>query len=185
MGSSCHQGIIGIGFEPSSEVSEASFLGCCMIKNILGIILRVIEHHVFIREVDWQMIDRGPFKMHCKLKDAPCSLSGADVSGVKIYLDFIHWSWHLQCSTVISLVDILADVFDRLDRSTDFKIDVAVEFHQELWGVRNNIFVGEDSVILLDGATIVRSCILWIAILLHQCLGTKKLWKMLLAKSIL
>jgi hypothetical protein len=62
---------------------------------------------------------------------------------------------------------------------------VAVEFHQEFWGVGKVIFVGEDGVIFLDSATIVRSGILWIAIILHQGLGTKRLWEVLFALSIL
>jgi hypothetical protein len=77
------------------------------------------------------------------------------------------------------------NIFDRLDRGTDFQINVAVKLHQEFWGVGNNVFVGENGVIFLDSATIVRSGILWIAIILHHSLGTERLWEVLFALSIL
>jgi hypothetical protein len=183
MGSSCHQVLIGIGFEPSSK---ASLLCCSTVQNILGIILRIIDDHLLIREMDWQAVDRGPFQMHWEFKDAPHSLSRADVSGVKICFDLIHRSFHLQGSPVMSFVDVLVDVLDRLDGCTDLHVDMTVELHQQVWRMRNNIFVGEDIAIrLLDGAAIFRSCILWIAILLHDGLSTEGLWVMLLAKSIL
>ena len=53
----------------------------------------------------------------------------------------------------------------------------------------NNLFVGVHFCIviddLLDGTSIVRPSIFWIAIILHDCLLAKRLWKVLLASSIL
>src|SRR5205807_835976 len=98
---------------------------------------------------------------------------------------------HLQGSTVVSLVDVLVDIFDRLDGCTDLQVNMTLKLHQQLRRIWNNIFVGKDgcSVIstsarLLDSVAIIRSCILWIPIFLHASLLTKVLGKALLAESI-
>jgi len=67
---------------------------------------------------------------------------------------------------------------------------MALKLHQEGRRVWNNMSVCKDIkgsriCTLLDSVTIIRTCILWIAILLHASLGTEVLGIALLAKAIL
>jgi len=123
--------------------------------------------------------------MHLKFKDVPKSLNRADVPGVKVGFDLIHCTSHLQSSMVMSFVDVLVNVFDRLDGCADLQVNVTLKLHQQLWGIWHNIFVVKDLVrVLLDSVAIIRSCILWIAIILHASLLTEVFGKALLAESI-
>ena len=81
--------------------------------------------------------------MHGELKEMPACLHRPNVVTINVVLDFIHIS-NLHSSPVMSLVDILVDILDCLDRSTDFHIDVTVILGKEVRIVRDNIMVCED-----------------------------------------
>jgi hypothetical protein len=187
MGTTINQGRISIGFKPSSE---ASVLCSCTVKDFLRIISRIIVDHLLLRKVNRQAIDRRPFQVHAKFKDVPHSLDRADVPGVKVGFDLIHSTLHLQSGTVRTFVYVLVYIFDGLDGGTDLQVHMALKLNQEGWRVWNNMSVCKDIkgnriCTLLDSATIIRTCILWIAILLHASLGTEVLGIALLTEAIL
>jgi hypothetical protein len=85
----------------------------------------------------------------------------------------------------MALVDVFVNVLDSLDRSTDFKIDMTVEFGREVWVIRNDITVVKDMAPGIGvGATIVGPSIFGITIIAKFSLFTKLLWKTLAALSI-
>src|SRR5882762_5010029 len=99
----------------------------------------------------------------------PASLHRPNVASINVVLDFIHIA-NLNSSPVMTLVDILVDVLDCLDRSTDFHIDVTVILGKEVRIVRDYITIGEDmgtqlTELLCEGAPIVWPGILWVSII--------------------
>jgi len=63
--------------------------------------------------------------VHGELKEMPACLHRPNVATINVVLDLIHIA-NLHSGPVMTLVDILVDVLDCLDRSTDFHIDVTV-----------------------------------------------------------
>ena len=87
----------------------------------------------------------------------------------------------LQGGMIWALVYVLVNIFDSLDRCTDFQIDVTITLHQKLTWVGYHITVIKDCLTLYNSATIVRVSIQWITILLNISLMMKRLWKMFCA----
>jgi hypothetical protein len=77
-----------------------------------------------------QRVDCGGFCMHRKFKDMPAALYGRDVARVYIFFDLIDGFSSLSCNlescAVMAFVDVLVDIFDGFDRSTNLHIDVTV-----------------------------------------------------------
>ena len=57
--------------------------------------------------------------MHGKLKDIVTGLSGGDISGIKVGANLIMTLCE-DNSMIRTLVDVLVDILDSLDRATDF-----------------------------------------------------------------
>lgn len=68
------------------------------------------------------------------------------------------------------LVNILVNIFNCLDRATDFQVDVTVKLYQKLFGMRNHMSIVKDILMLLNSSAIVRASIIRIAILLDDSL---------------
>ena len=77
--------------------------------------------------MDRQTIDIRGLGMHCEFVDVPTGFNRSNVMCIKILLDLIPvLIENLKGGSVMTLVDILVDVLDSLDRGTDLNIDVAV-----------------------------------------------------------
>ena len=128
-----------VGLEPLCQLGD---LGSRVIKDSLRVIIWLEVDHLLILQVNRKAIDSGKLLVHGELKDVPTGLHRTNIAGIYIILDLIHIS-NLDSSTVRALVDVLVDVLDSLDRSTDLDIDVAVILGKEERVVRDHIPVGE------------------------------------------
>ena len=63
--------------------------------------------------------------MHIEFKDMPACLYWRNIARIQILCDLINIS-QFQSSAVVSFVNVLVDVFDCLDRSTYFHINVTI-----------------------------------------------------------
>jgi hypothetical protein len=120
--------------------------------------------------------------VHRNLKDVVACLGGGNVSGIKVGANFI-MAFSFNGGIVRTLVDVLMDVLDSLDRATDLQVDVTVEFNQELSWMRNHSLVVKNILTLLNGPAIFRASIIRIAILLNDGMITEGLWKVLFANT--
>ena len=111
--------------------------------------------------------------MHWELKDVVTGLGGGDVSGIKVATNLI-MTFCLNGGTIWTLVYVLVNVLDGLDRTTDFQINVTVKLHHQLPGMRNHMSVVKDILSLLNGPAILRASIIRIAILLDD--GVRREW---------
>ena len=105
--------------------------------------------------------------MHRKLKDVVTGLGGGDVSGIKVVTNLI-MTFCLNGGMIWTLVYVLVNVLDSLDKTIDFQIDVTVKLHHQLPGMRYHMSVVKDILSILNGPAILRVSIVRIAILLHD-----------------
>src|SRR6266567_4689941 len=126
-----------------------------------------------------QPVDSWGFCMHGKFIYVPAGLNGRNVTCIKVFLDFISLlvSRHLHGGSVMTLVDVLVNVFHSLNRSTDLYIDVAVELGRKIRIVGDNITVVISLSPLHKAAVIIRPGILGIAIITKMSGITKFLGK--------
>ena len=122
--------------------------------------------------------------MHWELKDVVTGLGRGDVSGIKVATDLI-MAFCLNGGTIWTLVYVLVNVLDGLDRATDFQIDVTVKLHHQLPGMRYHMSIVKDILSLLNGPAILRASIVRIAILLDDGVREKWLGKALFADIVL
>ena len=76
-------------------------------------------------------------------------MSEGNVSGIKIDMDLII-TLGLQGGMIRALVYVLVNIFDSLDRCTDFQIDVTVKLHQMLTWVGYHMIVIKDCLTLYN-----------------------------------
>src|SRR6266704_5862713 len=123
--------------------------------------------------------------MHIEFKNAPTGFSSRDISGIQIFFDLIPiLIRNLQSCPVMALVDVVVNVFNGLNRSTNLHIDMAVVSCRQIRTVRNNIPIGISVSIFFKKATIVWSSIEWIAIITKMCSCAKLLGILFCASSI-
>src|SRR6266567_1206203 len=84
----------------------------------------------------------------------------------------------------MTFVDVFVNIFDCMNRSTNFHIDMAVVFCRQIRIVWKNISVVIPVAIFFKKAPIVRPSILWIAIITKMSGFTKFLWKLLCTSPI-
>jgi hypothetical protein len=80
----------------------------------------------------------GDLFLHGKEKEAPMSLTTADVARIQILLDFISTGSKLHGGPIMALVHILVDILDGLDRGNGLYIDVTAISPDEVLGVADN-----------------------------------------------
>ena len=76
------------------------------------------------------MVNSRLFRMHRKLKYMLATLHGSDVASIHIFFDLINGLLALSCDlksgVIMTFIDVLVNVFDGFDRSTNLHIDVTI-----------------------------------------------------------
>ena len=91
----------------------------------------------------------------------------------------------LDGGTTWALVNVLVNVLDSLDRTTDFLIDMTVKLNQEFSWMSHHMLVVKNVLALLNSPSILRASIIRITILLDNCLIGKGLGEMLFTDIVL
>ena len=114
----------------------------------------------------------------------PDTLWWTNVMGVDMLKYLINFT-DLQGGGIMTLVYVLVNVLDGLDRGADLNVDMAVIPGRQERVVGNDVTVVKGLTPAVGvGATIVWPGIFWIAIFTETCFRAKLLWKMLAANSI-
>ena len=94
--------------------------------------------------------------MHFVLKRTPHGFTRSKVPGILVLDDLIVFIgigsgvFRLDLRTVAALGNVLAEVFDRSGRGTDFDIDMCIILMAEIWVVWDHISIVYQVVIVLD-----------------------------------
>ena len=172
----------GIGNKP---LCERSLFNGFTIHKHLWVVIVIIEDILFIFNMDGQTIDRWLFLMHGKFHDVPDSLGRPNVTGAYVIHYLINIFSHSHCGAIVTLVYVLVNVLDGLDRGTDLNVYMAFVPGGQGWIVGNDMVVAKGLTSGIGiGPSIIWPGILRIAILTKTCLRTELLWKMLAANSI-
>jgi len=122
--------------------------------------------------------------MHGKFCNMPKTLCGTNVMGAYMFQYLINILSDTNSGMIMTLVDVLMDVLDGLDRHAYFNIDMTVIPSS----CRQKRIIGNDTVVINGltfgvgiGPAIVRPGVFWIAILTQPGFWAKVLWKMLAA----
>jgi hypothetical protein len=113
---------------------------CSMIDDLLDGLLTVFIpcDILLVREVDLKSDNIGNSAVHKEMKKAPDALAGGDVVCIQILFDFIVAGSKLHADAIMTLVHILVDVLDRLDRGNGLHIDVAIVLPDEVGTVSDD-----------------------------------------------
>jgi hypothetical protein len=120
--------------------SEIGIPFCSMINNLLnGLPTIFIPCDILLaREVDLKLDDIGNGTVHEEMKKAPNALTKGDVGCIQRLFDFIIAGSKLHADALMTLVHILVDVLDRLDKGDELHIDVAIVLQDEVGTVSDN-----------------------------------------------
>ena len=91
---------------------------------------------------------------------------------------------NLYSCSVRTLVDILTQILDSSQPSTDLYIDMIIKEKKKARTVRDHILIGEPSPIVFEDQPIIRSSIKWITVLSLVCSFSVILWKAFTILSI-
>jgi hypothetical protein len=76
------------------------------------------------------MVDSGLFCVHGEFKDVPAALYGRYVACIQVLFDLVYSLWTLPCDLqsgpVMTLIDVLVNIFDGLDRGANLDVDVTI-----------------------------------------------------------
>jgi hypothetical protein len=111
-----------IGFEPSKQLSVLD-----IVEYILNFLFGLENHRLMTRKMDRRTINSWPLHVHREFEDIVAGLGGQYISGIKIGVYFI-LTFHENSGTIWTLVYILVDVIDGLDRSTDLQVDETTNY---------------------------------------------------------
>ena len=174
MCSSIYEILLCIGLKPTHELSDFGIL-----HQFMNTIVLTEHYSLFSWKVNWNTIDCWPLHMHGKLKDIVACLSRGDISCIKIGTNFIT-SFLLYSGSVWTLIDVLVNVLDCLDGSTDFQVDVTIKLNQNLPRMWNYMSIVKDILTFLNSPVILGASIVRISILLDNSLSSKGFGKALL-----
>jgi hypothetical protein len=126
-----------IGPEPCSKGGVPVFIP---VKNLLSIYIsvRVDENCLLVGKMDIKAQDTWFMVMHLKEIETPACFTATDVSGIQVLLDLINTGAKLHGGAVMTLVDILVNIFDGLDRHNRLYIDVASVLPDEILAMAND-----------------------------------------------
>jgi hypothetical protein len=121
---SCASKIGGVGFEVRFQC--CTFAGC-PIDNILRIVIWIKYHPLLIWEMDLKSDNCRELLMHIESKEPPSSLTGRDISTIKMQLNFIVILFSKRKSpSIMAFENIFVDVLGCFHRDTAFKIHVTL-----------------------------------------------------------
>jgi hypothetical protein len=113
--------------------------------------------------------------MHGKFHNVPDSFDRPNVTGAYVIYYLINGLSHSDGGTIVTLVDILVNVLDSLDRGADLDIHVAVIPGRQGGIIGHNMAVVKYMTSGIGiGSAIVWPGIFWIAILAKTCFSTKE-----------
>ena len=125
----------------SLELSCKGSVECCTpLHNIMSIdsYIGIPCHSLLTWKMDLKTNNIRFLFIHLKVVYLPVSLTGRDIACIKILLDFIRALTKLHGDSVMTLIDILVDILDSLDRSNGLNINVMLVLFDQVFAVANN-----------------------------------------------
>ena len=109
-------------------------------QDILDVVTtpRIEDDRMLILKVNLKAHNSRVMLLHGKEIEAPMSLTASDVARIQVLLHLILAPAKLHGSPVMSLVHILVDVLDGLDRSNGLHIDVTAIPPNQIPGVTDH-----------------------------------------------
>ena len=171
-----------IGNEP---LCERGLLDAITVNDLFGKVVIIPIDHMLIFEMNRQTIDGRFFLMHRKFHNMPDPLHGTNVARANMIKYLIDIFTHTDGGTIMTLVYVLVDVLDGLDRGADLNIDMTIIPCGQKGIRRNDVAIVKGMTFVVGiGFTIIVSGILRITIFTKAGLRAIIHWIMLAAFTI-
>jgi hypothetical protein len=145
-----------------------------MIYDLFRIIIIILIDNVTIFQMNGQTIDRRLFLMHRKFYNVPDAFWRTDITGADMIEYLINIFTDTDSGMIMTLVYVLVNVFDGLDRGADLNIDMTTISDRQKGVIGNDItFVKGMTFEVSIGFTIIWPDILGITIFTIASLGLK------------
>ena len=174
----------GIGCEP---LCERSLFKSFIIQQELWVVIFLKVDIMFVFEMGRQAIHRWFLLVHGIFHYVPAKLCRTNVMGTYMIQYLIYILSNSHGGMVITLVYVLVNVLDGLDRGTDFDIDMTVQVIacRQIGIIRDNVTIVKGMTLSVGiGSTIVTAGILRITIITIVGFRTELLWIVLAALAI-